>query len=174
MRALQSYSMKIVLLALCGFFISLRVPSALSDPETDCQSCRLAAKAIETELQATPPRKRRAALDKLMLDNEVCNMLPPGKGSKLTSACVKLFDSHYEDFYLALLSQGPHLLDSLLCYQKSTACVGVNKEDEEEEQESFGDTESIFVDEHTQASHGDNEEEVHIAQHSQTAPKDEF
>ncbi|XP_061671990.1 uncharacterized protein LOC133498828 [Syngnathoides biaculeatus] len=132
-----------------------------------------AAEEIEKTMQTHVPRKRRAALEELMVDNAVCNRLPSSERfhkDKLASACVKLFDAYHYDFYLALLGNRPLRLDDILCYKTSTVCVDIKEEEEDIDEEFVGDTENKLTD----AFQKDDNEKVHVEKTVPPALKEEF
>ncbi|KAI9999509.1 hypothetical protein NQD34_018465 [Periophthalmus magnuspinnatus] len=55
------------------------------------------------------------------MQGAVCHKLPEDK----ISSCLHLLGMHQDEFIQALSGQEPKQLDIVLCYEQSTACVGV-------------------------------------------------
>ncbi|XP_077412332.1 uncharacterized protein LOC144043021 [Vanacampus margaritifer] len=167
MVIVQPHTMKILLFALCSCFF-LHVQTENIDRYAYCESCIIAAKEFEKEMQEAPVESRQALVDDLI--SEVCNRLNSHKQftkDKLTTACIQLFDSHYDQFHAALLSHEPDRLDVVLCYEKSTACVGIKRH-------SFEDSKIPFTDDYIENLLQNHKDNVRITQPIHSSSKDEL
>ncbi|KAG7460143.1 hypothetical protein MATL_G00218160 [Megalops atlanticus] len=101
------------------------------DRYTYCESCLATTQEMETIERKLSGASRRDVVD-MLLDDALCNAasfqsdgrLP---ADKMRAACKHLLDVHGEEFRAALLRRESERLDILLCYERSLACVGVNR-----------------------------------------------
>ncbi|KAM9346725.1 uncharacterized protein ABDE67_013366 [Symphorus nematophorus] len=127
-----------------------------------CESCLTAAREIEKAMKEAPAESRQTVVESL-ISGGVCEKLLYHKHDhvsqdKITSSCMHLLESHYDHFHIALLNKEPKHLDIILCYELSTACVGVKRQ-------SFEDSKkSTFTDSDIEALLQNNKENVRIAQ----------
>ncbi|KAG7242911.1 hypothetical protein INR49_018166 [Caranx melampygus] len=125
-----------------------------------CESCLTVAQEIEKALTEVPAESRGKAV-KSLISGRACEKLLYYKhdhisNDKLMSSCTHLFDSHHDQFHEALVNKEPKNLDIVLCYEQSTACVGVKRM-------SFKDSKTTFTESDIDALLRDNKENVRIA-----------
>ncbi|XP_036944483.1 uncharacterized protein LOC119013738 isoform X3 [Acanthopagrus latus] len=126
-----------------------------------CESCLTAAREIEKAMKEAPADSRQTVV-KSLLSGGVCEKTLSYKHDhvskdKMTSSCMHLFESNHDQFNLALVNREPKHLDMVLCYEKSTACVGVKRQ-------SFEDSKkSTFTESDIEALLRENKENVRIA-----------
>ncbi|KAK7940367.1 hypothetical protein WMY93_003693 [Mugilogobius chulae] len=124
------------------------VQSEEIDRKLLCESCLTAAKEIEKALQDAPIKNRKTVIKKLM-QGAVCYKLPEDK----RSPCLHLFGLHQDEFRQALSGKDSKQLDILLCYEHSTACVGVKLQ-------SFKDQRSTTLESDIEALLRENKDKV--------------
>ncbi|KAM6966104.1 uncharacterized protein LKV04_018602 [Tautogolabrus adspersus] len=132
-----------------------------TDRNAYCESCLSAAQEIERAIKETPAERRQTAVEEL-LHGAVCKKLNSIQHAhvskdKLVSSCMKLIDSNYDQFYEALLTKEPKNLSVVLCYEQSTACVGVKRK-------SFEDSKTNFSDSDIEALLQANKDNVRVSQ----------
>ncbi|XP_011602243.2 uncharacterized protein isoform X2 [Takifugu rubripes] len=150
-------TMKIILFVIYAGFV---LPVHSDERHAYCESCLATAKAIEKEMKDVPAEERQRVVEKL-ISGDVCENLLTYKQvpeDKIKSSCMDLLGSHYEQIHSALLSQELKRLDIVLCYEQSTACVGVKHL-------SFEDARKrTFAESDIEALLQDNKENVRFAQ----------
>ncbi|KAM7372003.1 hypothetical protein PAMP_009202 [Pampus punctatissimus] len=131
------------------------------DRYTYCESCITAAQEIEKAMKEAPAESRQTVVENL-ISGGVCEKPLFYKHDhfskdEMTSSCMQLLDSHYNQFHAALVNKEPKHLDIVLCYEQSTACVGVKRQ-------SFEESKTTFTERDIDALLRDNKENVRIAQ----------
>ncbi|XP_078017607.1 uncharacterized protein LOC144458627 [Epinephelus lanceolatus] len=152
--------MKILILLMCMCYLLPVQPEDI-DRYAYCESCLTAAREIEKALKEAPAESRQTVLEKLIIGG-VCEKLLSYKHShvskdKMTSSCMHLLETHHDQFHVALANKEPKHLDIVMCYEQSTACVGVKRQ-------SFQDSKMTFTGDVVEALLRDNKEHVRIAQ----------
>ncbi|CAB1422109.1 unnamed protein product [Pleuronectes platessa] len=132
-----------------------------TDRYSYCESCLTAAQEIEKAMKQTSAESRGTVVENL-ISGGVCEKLMSNKhdhhtNDKLLSSCSHLLDSNYDRFHAALVDKEPKHLDIVLCYEQSTACVGVKRQ-------SFEDSKTPFEEGHIAALLQENKEKVRFAQ----------
>ncbi|KAM6913903.1 uncharacterized protein PEZ65_014408 [Lycodopsis pacificus] len=126
-----------------------------------CESCLTTAQEIEKAMKEAPAESRQTVVENL-ISGGVCEKLLSYKHDdvsmdKMTSSCVHLLESHYDQFHEALVNEGPKHLDIVLCYEQSMACVGLKRQ-------SFESSKTTFTESDIEALLRDNKAHVRIAQ----------
>ncbi|AWP18920.1 Hypothetical protein SMAX5B_020886 [Scophthalmus maximus] len=116
---------------------------------------------IEKAMKKAPAERKQTVVENLIRGGVCKNLLSHkhdhNTNDKLMSSCRHLLDSNYEQFHAALVNKEPKNLDIVLCYEQSTACVGVKRQ-------SFEDSKATFTESDIDALLQDNKESVRIAQ----------
>ncbi|CAK6964734.1 hypothetical protein PFLUV_G00176590 [Scomber scombrus] len=151
--------MKISIFVMCMFYLLPVQPEDI-DRYAYCESCLTVAQEIEEALKETPAESRQAVIEHL-ISGGVCDKLlsyKHGQSSKdkMTSYCIHLLDSHYDNFHAALVNKEPKHFGVVLCYEQSTACVGVKRQ-------SFEGSKTTFTESDIDALLWKNKENVRIA-----------
>merc|ERR1719357_2090572 len=108
-------------------------------------------------MKEAPPESRQTVV-KNLISGSVCEKLLSYKHDrfskdKMISSCKHLLDSHYNQFHAALVNKEPKQLGIVLCYEQSTACVGVKRQ-------SFDESKTTFTESDIDALLRDNKENV--------------
>ncbi|XP_078140697.1 uncharacterized protein LOC144539473 [Centroberyx gerrardi] len=166
--------MKILIFVMCTFQLLAAQPQGV-DRYTYCESCLTTAQEIERVMKEAPAEGRQRAVESL-ISGDVCERRLFHKHGdlskdKMASSCKHLLDDHYDQFHAALVNKEPEHLDIVLCYEQSTACVGVKRHSFENSKTTFKDSDIDTLLRHNEAS-------VRIAQPIRTSspvpPKDEL
>ncbi|KAF3700188.1 Centriolar coiled-coil protein of 110 kDa Centrosomal protein of 110 kDa [Channa argus] len=116
---------------------------------------------IEKAMKEVPSDSRQKVVENL-ISGGVCKKLLSYQQDhvsmdKMRSSCMHLLDSHHEQFREALVNREPKHLEIVMCYEQSTACVGVKRQ-------SFKDSKTTFTKSVIDALLRDNKGNVRIAQ----------
>ncbi|XP_073351096.1 uncharacterized protein [Pagrus major] len=147
----------------CDACVTCVIPYKADDMEryAYCESCLTAAREIEKAMKEAPAESRQTVV-KSLISGGVCEKMLSYKHDhvskdKMTSSCMHLLESNHDQFNLALVNKEPKHLDIVLCYEQSTACVGVKRQPFEDSRKS------TFTESHIEALLRDNKENVRIA-----------